>query len=180
MDAFVDGDDLCAGCHSCCHDVDTLLITPEELARVPLMEPYVVDREGDFLTIDMPGACPYLRDDGWCGTFETRPFDCSLFPAEVGGVRRARTGDTVTASWRWGGHDCPQRTQFIALGATQAQREALAVWVAGAVGTPTVTVRHDRSRDGLRGRVRREAVRTLDRTGLASTVRRALGRTAPP
>jgi hypothetical protein len=103
----------------------------------------------------MPDGCPYLGDDGWCTTFETRPFDCSLFPAQIGGVRRAPGRRAVEVTWRFGGFECPSRAAFVARAVSTEQTEALQAWIGRAYDTEEVTVVHDRSPDRLAQRVRR-------------------------
>jgi Putative zinc- or iron-chelating domain len=174
MGAFVDGNDLCAGCANCCRRVEGLLLTDEELDRLPLMRPHEVRKEGAFHVVDMPDGCPYLLPSGWCGTFETRPFDCSLFPAQVGRIRDPGGGARATVVWRWGdAPECPSRARFVRRGVSPAQREALARWSADALGVEAVDVRF--GRDLGRG-ARRLMVGCLRRSGLLPVVRRALQR----
>lgn len=158
---FVDGDALCVGCTRCCDPLDGLLVTAEELARLPLLEPYVVDTDGRLSTIEVPGPCPYLGDDGWCTTFDTRPFDCSLFPAQVGGIRRDPGRGSAQVTWRYGGEECPRREEFVGQGTTEHQLEKLRGFLADATGATRVELRLDRTPQPVRrlrqvaGRIRR-------------------------
>lgn len=161
--AFIDGDNLCDGCSRCCRNIEGLLLTEEELERVPLLAPSVVSRDQGLLRVDAPDGCPYLGDDGWCTTFETRPFDCSLFPAQVGGVRRAPGLDEVEVTWRFGGWECPSRGAFIARPVDPEQLEALRSWIGRAYDSSTVTVVHDRSPDQVPARLRRRVAPVVRR-----------------
>jgi hypothetical protein len=160
---FIDGDGLCGGCSRCCASVEGLLLTDEELERVPLMAPHVVDRDQGLARVDMLDGCPYLSEDGWCTTFETRPFDCSLFPAQVGGVRRAPGLDAVEVVWRFGGWECPSREVFVARPVDPEQIEALRSWIGRAYESTTVTVVHDRSPDQVPARLKRRVAPVVRR-----------------
>ncbi len=176
MDAFVDGNDLCAGCSNCCRRVEGLLLTDEELERLPRMRPFVTGERDGFHVANMPEGCPYLLPNGWCGTFETRPFDCSLFPAQVGGVRRDGTGN-VAVEWRWGeAPECPSREGFVRRGVPAGRIDALERWAAAALGAPSAEAVEDRSGEAFRPRLRRRARRALRRGGLLPAARRLLRR----
>jgi Fe-S-cluster containining protein len=152
---FIDGNDRCEGCSRCCRPIEGLLVTQEELDRLPLLAPHVVDRDQGLLRLDIPDGCPYLGEDGWCTTFETRPFDCSLFPAQVGGVRRAPGSDAVEVTWRFGGWECPERGYFVGRPVSTEQIDGLRTWIGRAYEASTVTAVHDPSPDRLPARVRR-------------------------
>ncbi|HYF47059.1 MAG TPA: YkgJ family cysteine cluster protein [Acidimicrobiales bacterium] len=157
---FVDGNDLCEGCTRCCDPLDGLLVTDEELDRLPLLRPFVVDTDGHLSTIVVDGPCPYLGDDGWCTTFETRPFDCSLFPAQVGGIRRDPGRASATVVWRYGGEECPRRSEFMSQGASEEQLDQLRRYAERATGAGQVELRLDRTPLTVR-RMRRVAGRAL-------------------
>lgn len=173
VDAFVDGDDLCAGCANCCR-AEGLLVTEDELARLPRLQPFVAGEEGPFVKVDMPGGCPYLLPNGWCGTFETRPFDCSLFPVQLGRIERAPDG-AVTAAWRWGeAPECPSREAFVRRGVSESQLVAFGGWIGAATRTTGVRVVHDPSTQRPRARARRALFRFLRRTHLYEPAHRLL------
>lgn len=174
MDGFADGDDLCAGCSICCRHVSGLLVNAAELERLPLMKPHVVDTDGVLSSVDMPYGCPYLLPDGWCGVFAIRPFDCSLFPAQVGGIRRDPGRSTISVTWRYGGDECPQRDRFITQGTADGRLEALRNWTSEATGSESIILRRDRSQDGVRGIVRRSVVHLLHKTHLLPVVKALL------
>jgi hypothetical protein len=119
------------------------------------MAPFVVDRDQGLSRVDMLDGCPYLGDDGWCTTFDTRPFDCSLFPAQVSGVRRAPGHGAVQVTWRFGGFECPSRAAFVARDVSNEQTDALQAWIGRAYDATEVTVVQDRSPDRLAQQVRR-------------------------
>ncbi|MFM7535964.1 MAG: YkgJ family cysteine cluster protein [Acidimicrobiales bacterium] len=152
---FVDGDDLCSGCSRCCSRVEGLLVTADELERLPRLAPFVVDHDQGLWRLDMLDGCPYLGDDGWCTTFDNRPFDCSLFPAQIGGLHRAPGQGSVSVTWRFGGFECPSRKRFVRQPINPEQTAALRTWIARAYDAPEVTVVHDRSPDRVPQRIRR-------------------------
>lgn len=172
-DHFLDGNDLCAGCGRCCHDIEALRVTDAELARVPRLAPFVTHREGPFLMLNVVGACPYLLDDGRCGTFSTRPFDCSLYPVNVASIGIRRADGIVPVNWMFTAQDCPERPEMLARARRQGV-EGVAAWVADAHGEPVEQfdlVHH--------GRPWREAgTYLLHRIGLLPFLRRVTGR--PP
>lgn len=170
--AFIDGNDLCAGCSNCCRNVQGLILTAEELERVPKMKPFVVDGDGSLFMVNMPDGCPYLLPNGWCGTFETRPFDCSLFPVQVGGVRREPGRNAIEATWRWGeAPECPSRSAFVARGVSPEQVRDLRKWIGAAYGSEDVALRQAPPPGGWRGRLRI----VLRRARILPTARRSLG-----
>lgn len=143
---FIDGNEVCAGCSRCCRDVQGLMVSAAELERVPLMKPHVTRRTGPFQVIDMPEGCPYLLADGRCGVFDSRPFDCSLYPVHVSQLRPR--GHSTEVTWRYGGTECPQLEHFKGQGVSAAQLEALQAWAARAQGARPIVLRQDRSRPG--------------------------------
>jgi Fe-S-cluster containining protein len=173
MGGFVDGDDLCAGCGICCRRVEGLMVTGEELARLPLLAPHVTGGDGVFHRVDMPGGCPYLAADGRCGVFASRPFDCSLFPVHLHAVEGRAGGEGVTAVWRYGGAECPNRWEF-ASRMGQEQWVELRGWVGRATGAADVRLRQDSAR-----RARTRAQLALHRMGVLRRVRRLAGRPLP-
>ena len=172
VSAFLDGDDLCAGCGICCHDITGLRVADAELERVPLLAPYVVGREGVFNLLSVPGACPYLRADGRCGTFATRPFDCSLYPVHVSEVGLRQLDGSVRARWMYTASECPERPEFLAL-ARRKGTAGVAAWVGEVTGAERVVLRPDRS-----SQLRALLTITLHRVRLLAAARRLLGR--PP
>ncbi len=168
MASFVDGDDLCAGCGICCQRVEGLVLTAEELDRVPAMRPYVTRFDGTFHVVDIPDGCPYLSDDKRCQAFDRRPFDCSLFPLHVS--RLERSGDAVVASWRYGGPECPNRWEFASRMGDEQWVEFRG-WLKKATGASTVELRQDSRR-----RWRSRTQRLLHRLGLLAPLRRVAGR----
>jgi hypothetical protein len=160
---FIDGDDLCEGCSRCCSRIEGMLLTEEEVARLPLLAPHVVSRDQGLLRVDAPDGCPYLGDDGWCTTFDTRPFDCSLFPAQVGGVRRAPGLDEVEVTWRFGGWECPSRAAFVARAVSPEQIEDLRAWIGRAYESSSVTAVQDRSPDQVPARLKRRVAPVVRR-----------------
>lgn len=160
---FIDGDDLCEGCSRCCSRIEGMLLTEEEVARLPLLAPHVVSRGQGLLRVDAPDGCPYLGDDGWCTTFDTRPFDCSLFPAQVGGVRRAPGLDEVEVTWRFGGWECPSRAAFVARAVSPEQIEDLRAWIGRAYESSSVTAVQDRSPDQVPARLKRRVAPVVRR-----------------
>jgi Fe-S-cluster containining protein len=140
IEHFIDGDDVCAGCGICCRGVRGLLVTPAELEQTPLMKPFVSSFDGDFYLVDLPDQCPYQAEDGRCGAFETRPFDCSLYPVSVIEVRRAPGRRAAHVTWMWGGHHCPMREVFVRRGASAEQMARLHEWLACALQTDEIVV----------------------------------------
>jgi hypothetical protein len=178
--AFLDGDDLCRDCGQCCRDITGLRVTEAELVRVPLLAPFVVEQQEHFAILEVPGACPYLDDAGRCSTFETRPFDCSLYPINVLDVVHVDTigvrdpDGHVRATWHFGAGDCPHRMEFVDLARSQ-DLEPLRAWVADATGAARVTL-HIASRDRLRAAV----TTRLHRLGVLERLRTLLGRAPRP
>lgn len=174
--AFVDGNDLCEGCSRCCSSINGLLVSNEELERLPAFAAHVSETDGDLSRIVIDGPCPYLDDDGWCSTFDTRPFDCSLFPAQVGGIRRDPGQPGITVTWRFGGDECPQRTTFASAGVTEGQLDAFRSWIGDAVHATPVTLNQDRTGERASGHARRAVVTALTRVGLLDVARRLRNR----
>ncbi len=111
MGSFLDGGDLCEGCSKCCEQVTGLTVTPDELDRVPRLREHVSSFDGTFYVIDVKGGrCPYLSDAGWCTTFETRPFDCSLYPVALSSIKQREDGSALV-KWHKGALECPHRTR---------------------------------------------------------------------
>ena len=140
MTGFIDGNAICADCALCCA-AHGLLLTPEELDRLPRLKPFVRHFDGHFYDVDTPDGCPYLSEDKSCGTFETRPFDCSLYPVCITEVRRRPGQPAAEATWIWGGLRCPRRETFIRRGVTAEQQASFREWLAGALKAEQVTLR---------------------------------------
>lgn len=140
--SIIDGDDKCKDCSRCCADLDGLVITDEELERLPAFQEYITATDGRTHTVHAKDGCPYLEEDGWCGVFDERPFDCSLFPIQLGEVRRTLGSGTSVVGWRWGGAECPSREAFIADGTPEGFERDTKVWLKGALGGDEVKLRH--------------------------------------
>lgn len=136
--SFIDGDDTCANCGICCRDVKGLLVTPVELERVPKLRRWVTGFDGVFHTVDLPEGCPYQAENGCCGTFETRPFDCSLYPVSLREICRTPGCSTIQVTWAWGGRQCPQRDVFVSQGVTVDQQVRLREWLTAALHADAV------------------------------------------
>lgn len=134
VESFFDGNDICLKCNLCCLNVHGLLVTPEELEAVPKMKPFVVGFDGTFNSVNMP-SCPYTLPEGGCTTFHTRPFDCSLYPANMRGILRRVDLSGVEAVYEWGGSECPKRRLIMGRGMSVEQAERLRQWVATATHT---------------------------------------------
>ena len=147
---FIDGDDVCADCARCCQEVAGLLVTMEELECLPLMKPFVTSSDGHFHRVNFPEACPYLKEDRRCETFESRPFDCSLYPLTLVEVRREPGDLAAKAIWKWGAHRCPQRAVFVRRGVSDKQMERFRQWVASALGTEDIRLREVTAGEHLR------------------------------
>lgn len=172
---FIDGDDLCAGCGKCCDPVDELRITQEEFDRLPLLQPFAHDFDGIFHTVDVDGPCPYLQDDRRCGTFASRPFDCSLFPAFVEPIR-VRSGDnTAIVRWGKGGLQCPHPDLlFDQVSGSNVQH--LGEWAQQAAGSDAVELVRvpDQRAPSLLRRAIRGSLGRLGLLGAAKRLRAAL------
>jgi len=157
MGAFIDGDDLCAGCSRCCEQIAGLTVTPEELARVPKLREHVARFDGTFYVIDVKGGrCPYLSDEGWCTTFDTRPFDCSLYPVALTEITQRDDGSALV-KWHKGALECPQPDRLMEQ-VQPAHFVALEEWVGQALGVARVEL--ERRPDAIRqGRLRIAAQR---------------------
>ena len=173
--SFLDGDDLCADCGWCCHDVTALRMTPPELERLPLLAAHVTHREGPFALVDVPGPCPYLGEDRRCTVFDERPFDCSLFPLNVLSVGLRQPDGTVLARWHFGGGSCPERPALVEA-AREESTAPLRDWVASATDVAPEQVLLEVTR---RERARAAVTTWLHRAGLLRPLRRALRRAEP-
>lgn len=175
--AFLDGNDLCAGCGRCCHDIDGLRLTPEDLERLPAFAPLVTRQDGPYLLADVQGPCPYLAPDRRCGVFEQRPADCGAYPIDVAGPRRRRPDGVLEVQFRYEGGDCPERPELLRR-ALAADPAPVRQWIEQVEGGPVELVQDP-------GQVRRIRVLVgLHRTRLLVPLMRALGRLprrpAPP
>lgn len=162
--SIIDGDEKCKDCSRCCSVLDGLVISNDELDRLPAFKDFITASDDRTHTVHAPDGCPYLDETGWCGVFDERPFDCSLFPIQLGEVRRTLGSETSTVGWRWGGAECPSREAFIAEGAPTGFEHDTKVWLQGALGSEEVNLRRSSTRKsrtltakqflkGLRGRV---------------------------
>lgn len=171
--AYLDGDDLCAGCGRCCHDVEGLRTTAEELDRLELMVPYVSREQGAFRIVDIPGPCPYLGDDLRCTVFEQRPFDCSLYPVNVLAVDVRPDRSTAEVRWNLSAAECPERPAFVGMALAKGLDD-VGTWVAIRTGADRVEFRAEH---WTRLRARRD--RLLHTFGLLRPLRRLIGRPLP-
>lgn len=156
--------------------MEALRVTDSELERLPALGPFVTRREGVFSLLDIPGPCPYLKDDGRCGTFATRPFDCSLYPVNVVSVGVRRPDGSVRAVWQMGGGDCPERTAFVRR-AHGAGISPLRAWLVAVTGANRVRLVRA---GGLVTAARDLLKDLLDRCGLEDGARLVTGRAPRP
>lgn len=84
-----------------------------------------------------------------------------------------RSGEAVTASWRYGGPECPSRWDF-ASRIGEEQWVQLRGWVQKATGAPEVRLRQDPRR-----RWRSRAQLIMHRLGVLAPLRRLAGRPLP-
>lgn len=147
MSAFLDGDDVCAGCGACCRDTRDLKLTDADLARLPEFVPLVTRRDGAVSYASFDGPCPYLGADARCTVFEQRPFDCSLYPIDIWEIGRRQPDGTVTVVWGNVGDECPHRYTMLRRSRAEADWDAVREWVAGVSGAEKVELReHPRQR----------------------------------
>lgn len=81
----VDFKDVCKSCHAnCCRRFYAILLPEEEeLFRNASFE--LKTEKGSVKCIGSKDnkPCPFLKENGYCGIYEKRPFDCRLWPIVV-------------------------------------------------------------------------------------------------
>ncbi|MEN2999359.1 MAG: YkgJ family cysteine cluster protein [Acidilobaceae archaeon] len=83
--SFVNFGDVCKNCPvNCCKRFYAVLLEEEE-AEFDGKSSVVRTRLGRVRTLGGPKGktCPFLLENGFCGVYERRPFDCRLWPLMV-------------------------------------------------------------------------------------------------
>ena len=168
--AFLDGNDLCAGCGACCTDVRGLKLSHDEIARLPEFAPLVTGSKGPLSLASWSGPCPYLQPDRRCGVFEQRPTDCGAYPIDIGDIGVRQPDGTVAVSFRYEAGDCPERLEFTSR-AVRTDPAPILDWLRSTTGATRI----DLVQDPAQRRKTRLLV-GLHRLGLAAPLLRALHR----
>ena len=101
----------CAECpRNCCKGLKFLKLSPAEYQRVyePYRGQFDIQQQGKVyeLTMHKGLSCPHLGDLDLCTMYETRPYECRLFPYTVN--RMYRFGPIVLFSYH-GRAGCPRK-----------------------------------------------------------------------